>query len=128
MIEKGMTILYVADQAAAKVFYESVLQVEPHLHVPGMTEFRLRNGLALGLMPIAGIKQLLGEDVFRGPASSHPRAELYVQVDDAQDYLDRALKNGAEQVLDVSLRDWGDKVGYCLDPDRHVLAFAEAPE
>jgi len=25
----------------------------------------------------------------------------------------------------VESRDWGDRAGYCLDPDGHVLAFAE---
>lgn len=25
----------------------------------------------------------------------------------------------------LSLRDWGHEVAYCLDPDRHVLAFAK---
>jgi uncharacterized glyoxalase superfamily protein PhnB len=128
MIKQGMTILYVSDQEAAKLFYELVLEIEPSLHVPGMTEFKLKNGVVLGLMPINGIKQLLGHALFKGSASNVPRVEMYLHVDDAQHYLDRAIKNGAELILEMSLQNWGDRVGYCLDLDRHVLAFAETPK
>jgi len=127
MIKKGMTILYVSDQETSKIFYESLLQVQPHLHVPGMTEFHLEAGLVLGLMPVAGIRRLLGNDVFPETTTGNPCAELYLQVDNAGDYLGRASQIGAEVISKVALRDWGDRVGYCLDPDRHVLAFAEVP-
>ncbi|MBT3228985.1 MAG: glyoxalase [Candidatus Marinimicrobia bacterium] len=121
-----MTILYVSDQEAARAFYESTLQIQPHLHVPGMTEFQLESGFVLGLMPTEGIKRLLGRDIFPEIAPGNPRAELYLTVDNAEEYLGRALQNGAEIILDVTMRDWGDRVGYCLDLDRHVLAFAES--
>ncbi len=125
MIVQGMTILYVSDQKASKAFYESVFQVQPTLDVPGMTEFRLENGFTLGLMPQDGIKRLLGQDLFPERDERNPRVELYLHVGNAQLYLDRAIKNGAELIHKVSMRDWGDRVGYYLDPDRHVLAFAE---
>jgi len=125
MIEQGMTVLYVDDQIAARDFYQALLNMEPTLDVPGMTEFNL-NGLVLGLMPNKGIKNLLGDEVFDSASSENPKAELYFHVSDPQDYLDRAVKLGATLILDVSPRDWGDNVGYCLDADRHVLAFAEA--
>ena len=121
-----MTILYVSDQKSARDFYQSILQAEPSLDVPGMTEFRLEGGFVLGLMPIEGIRHLLGNDVFPEPDTKNPRAELYLHVDDAEMYLDRAIKNGAQHILDVEIRGWGDRVGYCLDPDNHVLAFAES--
>ncbi len=128
MIKQAMTILYVSDQEAAREFYELVLEIEPSLHVPGMTEFQLTDGVVLGLMPVHGIKQLLGHDLFKDSASNVPRVEMNLNVDDAQNYIDRAIKNGAEPILDVSMQNWGDRVGYCLDPDRHVLAFAESPK
>jgi len=128
MINQGMIILYVADQEAARAFYQAVLQLEPALQVPGMTEFRLENGLTLGLMPTAGIKRILGNDIFNDATTRSPRAELYLHVDAAENYLDRAVRYGAEPILKVGLQDWGDKVGYCLDLDRHVLAFAESPQ
>ena len=126
MIEQGMTILYVSDQEASRIFYESVLQIQPALDVPGMTEFRLGNGFILGLMPIDGIKRLLGKDIFPKTKEGNPRVELYLHVRNAEQFLDRAIQSGAEHILKVSMRDWGDRVGYCLDLDRHVLAFAEA--
>lgn len=46
-------ILYVDDQEASSRFYRNVLETEPTLDVPGMTEFSLRETCTLGLMPIA---------------------------------------------------------------------------
>ena len=79
-------------------------------------------------MPKLGIKHLLGPDVFSGAETKAPRVELYLQVDDAESYLNLAMQNGAKHLLDVEMRGWGDRVGYCLDPDNHVVAFAEASE
>lgn len=128
MISSGMTILYVSDQEAAKAFYESVFQTTPILDVPGMTEFRLESGFVLGLMPREGIKHLLGAGIFSDSPGSSPGAELYFQVQEAEKYLNRAIQNGGERLLGVEMRDWGDRAGYCLDLDKHVLAFAESSE
>jgi len=122
-------ILYVADQDRATGFYERVLGRTPRLHVPGMTEFALRDGAALGLMPEAGIKRLLG-DALPDPAAGTgiPRAELYLFVDDAAAHLQRVVAAGGTLVSEVSPRDWGDDVGYGLDLDGHVLALAEVKQ
>jgi hypothetical protein len=53
--DRALWVLYVADQAAATAFWRAVLGVAPRLDVPGMTEFTLPSGEALGLMPEAGI-------------------------------------------------------------------------
>lgn len=119
-------IFYVADQARARDFYKAVLGIKPTLDVPGMTEFPLGNGALLGLMPAAGIKRLLGE-ILPDPSSAAgvPRAELYLVVDSAQPYVERAVAHGATLVSPLQTRNWGDNVAYCLDRDCHVLAFAE---
>ena len=119
-------ILYVKDQGASTRFYERVLDQEPTLNVPGMTEFSLSETSVLGLMPESGIKQLLGEPL-PDPSNARgiPRAEIYLVVNDASRYLGRALQNGATLLSELTLRNWGQKVGYCLDLDSHVLAFAE---
>lgn len=118
-------ILYVCDQQRSSTFYRELLQSEPDLDVPGMTEFKLSDTAVLGLMPEQGIKRLLPRLPDPSVSAVTPRAELYLVVQDAQAYYERALSLGASILSEVSERDWGQKVGYCLDMDGHVLAFAE---
>ena len=100
--------------------------MSPDLNVPGMTEFVLGEDCVLGLMPVAGIKRLLGSSLpDPSTAQGVPRGELYLLVDDPEEYHARALHHGAVELSNVSLRDWGDVAGYSLDPDGHVLAFAK---
>jgi predicted enzyme related to lactoylglutathione lyase len=118
-------ILYVGDQARSAAFYSDVLRLVPHLDVPGMTEFRLSARTILGLMPSIGIERLLGEAM--GTASAPPgavRAEVYLVVEDAQGYHERALASGARELSPLRERDWGHAVAYSVDADGYVLAFA----
>ncbi len=119
-------ILYVADQEKSCSFYRKVLGMEPGLDVPGMTEFAIGESAILGLMPTSGIKRLLGSqlpDPHLGAGIG--RAELYLIVENPQLYYDRALQAGAVSLSPLSVRDWGDRAAYCLDPDGYVVAFAE---
>jgi catechol 2,3-dioxygenase-like lactoylglutathione lyase family enzyme len=117
-------ILYVSDQARATSFYRQALDRAPRLDVPGMTEFELGPGAVLGLMPEAGIRQLLGPKLPDPSASQTPRAELYLRVPDPEAAHARALEAGGRELSPVQDRNWGDRAGYVLDPDQHVLAFA----
>jgi uncharacterized protein len=114
-------ILYVRDQEQAASFYRAVLAREPRLNVPGMTEFALGAGAVLGLMPESGASRLLGTDVSAG----HPRCEIYLLGPGAAERHARALSAGAVEISAMSPRDWGHRAAYSLDPDGHVLAFAE---
>ena len=125
MINQSMTILFVRDQAVASKFYQELFGTAPSLNVPGMTEFKLDNNLKLGLMPLAGIKTLLGEQHFSTTNTRNPTTELYLTVSDPDAYLKRAVLLGAKLILPLEARDWGDRAGYCQDLDGHVLAFAE---
>jgi hypothetical protein len=120
-------ILFVEDQQASTRFYTFVLDRPPDLNVPGMTEFHLGAQAVLGLMPMAGIRRLLGS-ALPDPSSARgiPRAEVYLKTEGAAKYHARALAGGARELDVMRLRDWGDLVAYSLDPDGHVLAFAEA--
>lgn len=120
-------ILYVSDQARSTEFYRRVLDCPPALNVPGMTEFALTDQCILGLMPEASIKRLLGERL-PDPAAGHglPRAELYLLVPRPQDYHRRAIEFGATELSGLEIRDWGHRAAYSLDPNGHVLAFAES--
>ncbi len=90
-----------------------------------MTEFEVGPSLVLGLMPESGIRRLLGAALPDPAAGGRPpRAEFYLIVDDPHACLERAARAGARVMSSVEPRDWGDRVGYCLDPDGHVIAFA----
>jgi catechol 2,3-dioxygenase-like lactoylglutathione lyase family enzyme len=125
---KALFILYVKDQEISTRFYKTVLDKEPALHVPGMTEFTLVDGSSLGLMPSQGIKRLLPGLPDPEKADGVPRSEVYLTVSDAAVYHRRALAAGATELSSLSERPWGDIVAYSLDPDGHVLAFAEAAQ
>jgi len=122
----ALFVFYVSSQERSCAFYRAVLGVEPTLNVPGMTEFPLAGGGSLGLMPEVGVVRLLGQAV-PNPASASgiPRAELYLIVEDAAVYHDRAIAHGAREISPLLQRDWGDRAAYSLDLDGHVLAFAE---
>jgi len=124
---KSHFILYVANQKTSARFYSRVLDREPSLDVPGMTEFALAEDAILGLMPASGVKRLLGDrlpDLEAGLGTS--KAELYLLVDDAASYHSRAIACGARELSALRSRDWGHDVAYSLDSDGHVLAFAQA--
>lgn len=121
------TILFVADQARSTEFYSRVLGVQPNLNVPGMTEFHITDGAVLGLMPRVSAARLFADTVkIAAENDFHKAAELYLLVDDAAVYLQRAIESGAREISGLQLRDWGHRVGYCLDPDGHVIAFAQS--
>lgn len=113
-----MSILYVADQARAKTFYRHVLAAEPVLDVPGMTEFDL-GGATLGLMPATDMQALLSGQIRAGAGQ---RCELYLRRADAA--LQRAADSGGRLLDCLRDRSWGERAGYLLDPDGHVLALA----
>jgi hypothetical protein len=123
-MEKTYFILYVSDQSNSTSYYREVLALEPILNVPGITEFLLRDGSFLGLMPVSSASELLGDSIFRS-MSSVPKAELYLVVDDPGSYHHRAIECGGIELSPMQLRDWGHRAAYSMDHDGHVLAFAE---
>lgn len=113
-------VLYVADTDRARAFYHAVLNTEPTLDVPGMTEFDV-GGATLGLMPRADIETLLAGQIH---TDGGQRCELYLRRTDAAAALERATANGGRLLDAIRHRPWGEQVGYVLDPDGHVLALA----
>ncbi|MFN8154004.1 MAG: VOC family protein [Bacteroidia bacterium] len=124
-ISETCIVLYVRDQNRSTDFYSRLLGMEPVLHVPGMTEFLIHQGLKLGLMPEKGIAGIISP-VMPDPAagSGIPRCELYLLVEDADLAFNRAVEAGAMIVSGPDNRDWGHRAGYLADADGHVLAFA----
>lgn len=123
MLRSSYLIIYAAAQTESRNFYARVLDSQPSLDVPGMTEFTLNGETKLGIMPCAGIQRLLGSGL--PPPAKGARAELYLVVTDAASYHARALANGASELSELQPRDWGHTVAYSIDADGYVLAFAE---
>jgi catechol 2,3-dioxygenase-like lactoylglutathione lyase family enzyme len=119
-------ILYVANQQLSRVFYSNLLQLEPVLDLPGMTEFNLSQGLKLGLMPEDGIARILGNKM-PDPSTGRgiPRCELYLLVENHIEMYEKALDAGAVEISKIQERDWGHSAGYVSDPDGHIIAFAK---
>jgi catechol 2,3-dioxygenase-like lactoylglutathione lyase family enzyme len=127
MIRNLQFILYVADQLRSKDFYSAVLDLQPVLDVPGMTEFELFEGVKLGLMPENGIAKIIHPNTPH-PATGNgiPRCELYLKLENATVYIERSLQAGAKLISPLLERNWGDAVAYLADPDGHIIAFAES--
>lgn len=124
---KHLIILYVSDQKRSRDFYVNLFGIEPELDVNGMTIFHLGEfGLNLGIIPEDGIREILGNSV-SDPASGNgiPRCELYLYVNNPDDYFDKALKLNALPVSIGQTRNWGEFVSYVSDQDGHILAFAK---
>jgi catechol 2,3-dioxygenase-like lactoylglutathione lyase family enzyme len=119
-VHAAVFILYVADQDRARDFYRHVLAAEPVLDVPGMTEFDL-GGATLGLMPAADMQALLSGQI---RTDGGQRCELYLRRADAAAALARAADRGGRLLDGLRERSWGERAGYLLDPDGHVLALA----
>jgi uncharacterized protein len=123
---QAFLIFFVDNQKTTTEFYSKVLNLDPTMNVPGMTEFTLPDGTKIGFMPNNSIKKLLGEKL-PDPAKAMgiPRSEIYLMVSDPAQYHDRAIKNGAKELQALQAMPWGQEVAYSLDPDGHILAFAK---
>ena len=128
-VHEAHFIFYVKDQPASAAYYREVLAREPILDVPGMTQFRMLPGAILGLMSEGSAVRIFGGSL-PSPAEGRgvPRAELYALVEAPHQFHARALANGGREVSPFSERDWGHRAAYSVDPDGHVVAFAEEIE
>jgi len=53
-----------------------------------------------------------------------PSGSIYLYVNDAHSVFNKAISAGAKPVSNCEDRDWGDRAGYCVDIDGHVIVFA----
>ena len=126
MISKSHFILYVENQSESTEFYSKLLNQEPTLNVPGMTEFKLTEKSVLGLMPSRGIKKLLKNKIDTLVKSDNIiKSELYLIVKNIEEYIQRVASEKIKILSELKERDWNHKVIYLLDPDNYVIALAE---
>ena len=123
-VDQAYFILYVTDQNRSAAFYRAVLDLDPILDVPGITEFELRSGCILAVMPVPSAKKLLGIEALPLRENA-PREELYLVVDDPDACHQRALDQGSTELSPMEPRDWGHRAAYSMDAEGHVLAFAD---
>lgn len=122
-----MLIIYVENQEKARDFYKQVLAMEPLMDVPGMTEFKLDKNVLLGIMPNEGIARILeGKVKSLGKSAAVPKCELYLPVDDPDEYYHRLIKAGGTGIVEGKARPWGDYTAYGMDPDGNLIAFAKS--
>jgi uncharacterized glyoxalase superfamily protein PhnB len=119
-------ILYVENQNISKNFYKNILEINPRLDVPGMTEFEINSGCILGLMPYKNIKVIIPQSFSKFFLDSNiPSCELYIITNEIDRKIKLAIENGAKILSPFEMRNWGHEVVYFSDPDSHILAFAK---
>lgn len=119
-------IIYVSNQEKSKRFYAEILDSDPILDVPGMTEFFLLENVTLGIMPEDGIAKIICP-VLPNPkiANGIPRCEIYLKVENPALRLKKAIYMGGKKISEPLKREWGDEVAYVSDLDGNVIAFAK---
>ncbi len=85
-------ILYVSDQGKSTEFYTNLLQLNPCLDVPGMTEFKINEFTKLGILTENGISKIISPIMPNTKEGNGiPRCELYLKVQNSLEYINRRI-------------------------------------
>lgn len=119
----ALVILAVEDLARSAAFYRALTSWDASVETPVYVELAAPNGLRLGLYDRQSFGKNLGRvpEPIAGPVAT---TELYLDADDLDESIARALEAGARMLDDVRDRPWGDRVAYFADPDGYVVALA----
>jgi len=114
-IEHVVAVLQIDSYQAAVEFYVEKLGFEiqmEHRHEPGFPVFMV-------------VKR--GELVFAlsEHGKGHPGTELYVYVDDVQDWYQRCLQNDINNLLPPDKKPWGNTEMAITDPFRNLLRITQ---
>lgn len=125
-MQEVIFIIFVGNQIKSRDFYKKVFQNEPVLDVEGMTEFKINSHTRLGIMPKSGIDKITGSSYPVSTSNKYTaHCELYIYVDNPEEYYKRAIQVGADAISSLKLMNWGDEVAYCADFDGNIIAFAK---
>jgi hypothetical protein len=121
-----LTILFVSEIQASKRIFDGVFGWVKSVDEPVYVEYELGAGTRLGLMFQANTRHFLGDALgSRTFEDACPRAEIYLQFEDAETIIERLGQLGIECVSPLAERGWGDRVAYFQIPDGYILAIAE---
>jgi predicted enzyme related to lactoylglutathione lyase len=120
-----MIVIFVKNQEKSRDFYMEVLGMEPFMDVPGVTEFKLDDNMLLGIMPSEGVKNMMDiKTINHWEAGETPKCQIYLPVDEPDEYYNRAIKAGGIGIIEGKSTPWGGYICYCMDLDGNLLAFA----
>jgi predicted enzyme related to lactoylglutathione lyase len=122
-----ITILAVDDLEKSKEFWSTIFEWEITVDVPVYKEFQQSNGQRLGIYKRENFALNVGKMPHKTPNGELTSVELYFHSYNPEKILKRAEKIGAEILSPISLREWGDEVGYFCGPEGVVIAVASGP-
>lgn len=113
-------ILCVEDLDRSIDFYRNVVGMELKFHDAAYAEF-VTEGTKFGLFPRSSLSELLGSRA----AADRPEGEILFLVEDAAGEADRLRAAGASILSGPVDRPWGHRTVHVLDPEGHVVEFAQ---
>lgn len=121
-MNKGVdyVILYVDDLERSIAFYRDVVGLSFKLSGAGYAEFAT-GGTKFGLYERARLPDLIGNEAPDG----EPRGEVAFLVEDVDAEADRLREASATILSGPVDRAWGHRTVHALDPDGHVVEFAQ---
>jgi len=113
-------ILYVGDLERSIVFYRDVVGLALKLSGSGYAEF-VTEGTKFGLYERSGLPELIG----RVAGADGPSGEVAFLVEDVDAEAER-IRGASATILSGPVdRPWGHRTLHVLDPDGHVVEFAQ---
>ncbi len=122
-------LLKVDDLNKSKIFYELLFASKPVVDEVNIVEFEINSGAILGLISDELLSNLFGNDLpERYSSKSSGISEVYLELTNADKYFEKSKQLGCIELSPFKERNWGHKVGYVLNHDGHIIAFAENAE
>lgn len=113
-------ILYVSDLERSIAFYRDVVGLSLKLSGDGYAEF-VTDGTKFGLYERAGLPALIG----RVAVAGGPSGEVAFLVENVDAEAER-IRGASATILSGPVdRAWGHRTLHVLDPDGHVVEFAQ---
>jgi lactoylglutathione lyase len=113
-------ILYVRDLARSVAFYRDVVGLPHKFTDSGYAEFATA-GTKFALFDRAALPDLIGREV----DGAGPWGEVAFLVDDVDAQAERIRGAGVPILSGPTDRPWGQRTLHFLDPEDHVLEFAQ---